>query len=297
MDDVDTVLGVSITRGAAGLVLLEGREPDGVTVNRDAVDLNGAHAAMTDVMAAVLGIQGSVSAKGHKLRAVGVTWSSGSESKARELVTTLTEFGLDNIAAVRPSEAKRTLTDSSQHAEVTLARGAALALARNETQDTSKDEKPRGKRFRLDPSSIAAATVLAGGTIGVLAALWIGVAPRHADSEVAPPAPQPRSAPPVLQVPPPASAAAAPAPASPQPAPTESSTVQARQVAPTMLQPRQHGPANGSAAGPGAVPADGQEPAADAPIPAPDQPPPPSPEPGIDVQNPPGGPLPGPPPQ
>ncbi len=94
----------------AGLVLLEGRIPDGVTVDRDAIDLSGSHASMTDVMAAVLGIQGSVSAKGHRLRAVGVTWSAGSEPKARELVTTLTEFGLTNIVTVRPSEATSTLT-------------------------------------------------------------------------------------------------------------------------------------------------------------------------------------------
>ena len=294
MDDVDTVLGVSITRGAAGLVLLEKCEPHAVTVNRDAVDLSGAHAAMTDVMAAVLGIQGSVSAKGNKLRAVGVTWSSGSETKARELVTTLTEFGLDNIAAVRPSEAKRTVADSAQEAEVTLARGAALALARPEDAETQEDKNFRRKRLRLDPTRTAVAAVLAGGTVAVLTAMWLGATPPHADSETTapPPVSQPRSAPPVLQVPPPVIAPAAPVVEPPQPAPAEATTVQARQVVPTIR--RHHGPVTDSPAGQGAVP-EGQEPAADAAIPAPDQLP--ATEPPIDVENPPAGPLPGPPPQ
>lgn len=229
---MDTVLGVSITRISAGLVLLEGRIPDGVTVDRDAIDLSGSHASMTDVMAAVLGIQGSVSAKGHRLRAVGVTWSAGSEPKARELVTTLTEFGLTNIVTVRPSEATRTLTRNSRgvdadtatpvvdiggddvaaaNSEVPLARGAALALARQETAETEHDENLSRERRRPDPSTIAAATILCGGTLAVLAAIWIGVAPRHADSDVGPPAPQQQSAPPPLQVPPPAPATASPA--------------------------------------------------------------------------------------
>jgi hypothetical protein len=221
--DVDTVLGVSITGVSAGLVLLEGRTPDGDTVDRDAIDLTGAHASLSDVMAAVLGIQGSVSANGHRLRAVGVTWSAGSESKARELVTNLTEFGLTNIVTVRPAEATNSLKHNSPggdddtgapavdtgeadvaaaNGDVPLARGAALALARHATAQSEHDESPRRGRRRSDPSSIAAATILCGGTLAVvLAAMWMGVGPRHADSDVAPPAPQPRSAPSQLQVP------------------------------------------------------------------------------------------------
>jgi hypothetical protein len=261
--DVDTVLGVSITPISAGLVLLEGRIPDGVTVDRDAIDLSGSHASMTDVMAAVLGIQGSVSAKGHRLRAVGVTWSAGSEPKARELVTTLTEFGLTNIVTVRPSEATSTLTGNSRgvdadtaapvvdiggddvaaaNSEVPLARGAALALARQETAETEHDENLPRERRRPDPTTIAAATILCGGTLAVLAAIWIGVAPRHADSDVGPPAPQQQSAPPPLQVPPPA------APVAPE-----------RPLTPAD-SPQGVAPVNPSAA---AAPPDGQEPAAD----------------------------------
>ena len=53
---MDTVLGVSITRISAGLVLLEGRIPDGVTVDRDAIDLSGSHASMRRNMARISGV-------------------------------------------------------------------------------------------------------------------------------------------------------------------------------------------------------------------------------------------------
>jgi hypothetical protein len=324
--DVDTVLGVSITRIAAGLVLLEGRIPDGVTVDRDAIDLTGAHASMTDVMAAVLGIQGSVSAQGHRLRAVGVTWSADSEPKARELVTTLTEFGLTNIVAVRPAEATSTLIHNSQGAdadgqahvvdtgavdaavadsEVPLARGAALALARNATTQTEHDENPRRKRRRPDPSSIAAATILGGATLGVLAAMWIGVAPRHADTDVGPPAPQQRSAPPQLQVPPPAGVTAPPvAPVRPQTltdasqgaAPVNTPTPPAPAVS-HQLVPVQHLPQADLPHRPANPPQGGQDPAADdtqgppqeppvadAPLPQGPAPGPPGPGPAPEVQ-------------
>lgn len=328
---MDTVLGVSITRISAGLVLLEGRIPDGVTVDRDAIDLSGSHASMTDVMAAVLGIQGSVSAKGHRLRAVGVTWSAGSEPKARELVTTLTEFGLTNIVTVRPSEATSTLTRNSwgvdadtaapivdiggddvaaANSEVPLARGAALALARQETAETGHDEDLPRERRRPDPSTIAAATILCGGTLAVLAAIWIGVAPRHADSDVGPPAPQQQSAPPPLQVPPPAAATASPVaperPLTPADSPQGAAPVNtptpagSRQPVPVGVQHLPHQPANPS---PATAPPDGQEPAADD-AQSPGQGPPaaaqpaapPSPEPALpgpppapDVQGPPPG--------
>ena len=328
---MDTVLGVSITRISAGLVLLEGRIPDGVTVDRDAIDLSGSHASMTDVMAAVLGIQGSVSAKGHRLRAVGVTWSAGSEPKARELVTTLTEFGLTNIVTVRPSEATSTLTRNSRgvdadtaapvvdiggddvaaaNSEVPLARGAALALARQENAETGHDENLPRERRRPDPSTIAAATILCGGTLAVLAAIWIGVAPRHADSDVGPPAPQQQSAPPPLQVPPPAAATASPVaperPLTPADSPQGAAPVNtptpagSRQPVPVGVQHLPHQPANPS---PATAPPDGQEPAADdaqspgqGPPVAAQPAPPPSPEPALpgpppapDVQGPPPG--------
>jgi hypothetical protein len=216
--DVDTVLGVSITRNAAGLFLLDLRAPDSITVDRSAIDLAGAHVALTDVMAAVLGAQGSISANGHRLRAIGVTSSAGSEARAGELVTMLTQFGLENIVAIRPAEAASTLTDTSQRAsaEALLARGAALAVAHHTSAEMEPEETPPSERRRLDPTGVSAATIITAGALAVLAAMWFGLAPRQAKTDVAPPTHQQRAAPLPLQVPTPAGATAPPATESPR---------------------------------------------------------------------------------
>jgi hypothetical protein len=238
--DVDTVLGVSITGNAAGLVLLEGRAPYGVTVDRDAIDLAGAHAALTDVMAAVLRAQGSISATGHRLRAIGVTSSAGSEAKAGELVTMLTQFGLENIVAIRRAEATSTLTRTSERAdadtaapavdasnasvaataeaEMLLARGAALAVAHHASAEVEPDQIPCRERRRLNPSSVTAATILSAGTLAVLAATWFGLAPRHADTPIEAPVHQQAADPPAPQAPPVGATALPGAPGPPVPA-------------------------------------------------------------------------------
>ena len=309
---MDTVLGVSITGASAGLVLLEGRTPDGLTVDRNAIDLAGTHASLNDVMAAVLGIQGSVSANGHRLRAVGVTWSAGSEPKARELVTNLTEFGLTNIVAVGPAEAKSSLTHNAPGGEVggtaadrevPLARGAALALAPIATVQSEHDESPRRDRRRPNPSSIVAATILCGATLGAVAVMWMGVGPRHADGDVAPPEPQQRSASPPLQVPSPPSPTVSATPERPL-ALTDSSqgatsvntptttAAASHQLVPAGAQHLPYQSADPSLATP---PLPGQDPAADdaqgppqEPPPGAEQPAPPGPE-----QGPPGAGSPG----
>jgi hypothetical protein len=238
--DVDTVLGVSITRNGAALVLLEGRAPYGVTVDRDAIDLAGAHAALTDVMAAALGMQGRVSATGHRLRAIGVTSGAGSEAKAGELVTMLTQFGLENIVAIRRAEATRTLTRTSESApadtaapavnasnasvaatakaEMLLARGAALAVAHHASPEVEPDQIPCRERRRMNPSSVTAATILSAGTITVLAATWFGLAPRHADTPIDAPVHQQATDPPAPQAPPVGATALPVAPGPPVPA-------------------------------------------------------------------------------
>jgi hypothetical protein len=235
---VDAVLGVSITRVAAELLLLDVGAPAGVTVDRDAIDLAGAHAALNDVMAAVLGAQGSISAKGHRLRGIGVTWSDGSEAKAGELVTMLTQFGLENIVAIRPAQATGILTRVSQgpHTdtavlsvdageailagaaddEMFLARGAALAVAHEASggharSDKEPDPAPRSAHRHLNPTGVSAVTILTGGALAILAAAWFGLAPRQENTDVTPPTHQERVAPPPLEVPTPAGATASPA--------------------------------------------------------------------------------------
>jgi hypothetical protein len=275
--DVDTVLGVSITRNAAGLLLLDLRAPDGVTVDRGAIDLAGAHAALTDVMAAVLGAQGSISANGHRLRAIGVTSSAGSEARAGELVTMLTQFGLENIVAIRPAEAASTLPDTSQRAdaEALLARGAALAVAHHTSAEMEPEETPPAERRRLDPTGVSAATILTAGALAVLAAMWFGLAPRQANTDVAPPAHQQRGAPLPLQVPTPADATAPPATESPRRT-TPSATVATSPR--TSLRPATTSPA--TPIGPEGIADDAPNAAQEPPVSEEPAPPAPEPEPG-----------------
>jgi hypothetical protein len=280
--EVDTVLGVSITRNAAGLVLLDGRAPYGVTVDRGAIDLAGAHAALADVMAAVLGTQGSVSATGHRLRAIGVTSSAGSEAKAGELVTMLTQFGLENIVAILPAEATSTLTRTSRSAdahtaapavdagnasvaatadtEMLLARGAALAAAHQASAEVQPNQNPWRERRRPDPSGVTAATILSAGTLAVLAATWFGLAPRHPDTHIDAPAHQQATAPPAPQAPPAGATASPvtvgqPAPAgesaqraTPANAPIPTDLPASRSAAPTGRENPSNRPANTSQA-------------------------------------------------
>jgi len=273
--DVDTVLGVSITRNAAGLLLLDLRAPDGVTVDRGAIDLAGAHAALTDVMAAVLGAQGSISANGHRLRAVGVTSSAGSEAKAGELVTMLSQFGLENIVAIRPAEAASTLTGTSQRAdaEALLARGAALAVAHHTSADMEPEQTPPSTRRRLDPTGVSAAIILTAGALAVLAAMWFGLAPRQAHSDVAPPTHVPGVAPLPLQVPTPAGATAPRATESPH---------RTTSAAPVATNPRtSRTPASTSSATPTASASDADDaPNAAQDPPVSEEPAPPTAEPG-----------------
>jgi hypothetical protein len=312
---MDNVLGISITRVAAGLVLLDTDTPDDVGAHRDSIDLTGAHAALIDVMAAVLGIQGSVSAKGHRLGAVGVTWSAGSEAKARELVTTLTEFGLANTVAISPGEARRALPYNSKgpdtitappivtgrdasiaaaEEEVRLAHRAALVLSRRAAAHLERTQSAGGERRRLNPSAVTSATILTGGILAIVST-WIGVAARDSDADVTPPVLQEQSVPPPLLIPSSRGATALPvtdsslgaaSPNTPMPlAPPVSQPLVP--IAPQRPQHRLAGQA------PATPPPEGQEPNPDgSPSPAQEPPvseqaPPVSPEPGPDTQGPP----------
>jgi hypothetical protein len=309
--DVDTVLGVSITRIAAELLVLDVGAPDGVTVDRDAIDLGGAHAALNDVMAAVLGAQGSISAKGHRLRGIGVTWSAGGEAKAGELVTMLTQFGLQNIVAIRPAEATSILTRVSQspHADTVapsvaageasvsaaadddmlLARGAALVVAHeagggHASGEMEQGPTPRSGHRHLNPTSVSAATILTGGALAVLAATWFWLAPPHANREVPPPAHQEGVAPPPpLEIPTPAGATASPAtpeisaPATPSPQRITQANAPVATVpraSRVLVPPGPQNPTHGPADPIGQAPTGDDTPSAAQDPPAADEPPP-----------------------
>ncbi|MGO8966954.1 DUF7159 family protein [Mycobacterium sp.] len=83
---MDTVLGVSMTPTAVRMVLVEGENADGVTVDEDAIDVNAADAATVSaadhVVSAILGTQEGAAESGYQLRSTGVTWTDPVEAAA-----------------------------------------------------------------------------------------------------------------------------------------------------------------------------------------------------------------------
>jgi uncharacterized membrane protein YgcG len=83
---VDTVLGVSMAPTAVRMVLVEGENADGVTVDEEGFDVNTADAptvsAADQVVSAILGTQEGAAESGYQLRSTGVTWTDPVEAAA-----------------------------------------------------------------------------------------------------------------------------------------------------------------------------------------------------------------------
>jgi hypothetical protein len=84
---VDTVLGVSMAPTAVRMVLVEGENADGVTVDEDGFDVNAAADAPTinaadQVVSAILGTQEGAVDSGYQVRSIGVTWTDPMEAAA-----------------------------------------------------------------------------------------------------------------------------------------------------------------------------------------------------------------------
>ena len=83
---VDTVLGVSMAPTAVRMVLVEGENADGVTVDEEGFAVNTADAptvsAADQVVSAILGTQEGASEGGYQLRSTGVTWTDPVEAAA-----------------------------------------------------------------------------------------------------------------------------------------------------------------------------------------------------------------------
>ena len=100
-NQVDLVLGLSMTSTDVRWVLVEGTTAEGATICRDTVDFD----TLDDVIAAV---------GENRLHAIGVTWAHEAESAASTLLDALAARGLDNV-----------ITVSEQEAADSLARGIA----------------------------------------------------------------------------------------------------------------------------------------------------------------------------
>jgi hypothetical protein len=111
---VDAVLGLSVTPSAVGLVLVEGQDADGATMDRDAfeVGFRGRSSAVQtseQAAAAVLRSEAIAATRGHRLHSIGVTWSDDAGAEASLLLKSLTDSGFDNVVPVRLPDATEAL--------------------------------------------------------------------------------------------------------------------------------------------------------------------------------------------
>jgi hypothetical protein len=111
---VDAVLGLSVTPSAVGLVLVEGQDADGATVDREAFEIPRRRRSTPlqtseQAAAAVLRTEAVAATRGHRLHSIGVTWSDDADTEASLLLRSLTESGFDNVVPVRLSEATEAL--------------------------------------------------------------------------------------------------------------------------------------------------------------------------------------------
>ncbi|HJT96055.1 MAG TPA: hypothetical protein VJ777_29600 [Mycobacterium sp.] len=111
---MDAVLGLSVTPSAVGLVLVEGQDADGATMDRDAFEVSSrrrptALQTCEQAAAAVLRTEATAVARGHRLHSIGVTWSDDADTEASLLLKSLTDSGFDNVVPVRLPEATEAL--------------------------------------------------------------------------------------------------------------------------------------------------------------------------------------------
>lgn len=111
---MDAVLGLSMTPTTVGLVLVEGQEADGATMDKDefAVHDRGLASAVNTsekAAAAVMRTEAIAAARGHRLHSIGVTWSEDADTEASLLLESLSESGFENVVAVRMPEATEAL--------------------------------------------------------------------------------------------------------------------------------------------------------------------------------------------
>ena len=110
---MDIVLGVSMTPTTVRMVLVEGKNADGVTVDNDTIDVASAQDsanAAPQVVSAVLGTRESAQAGGHRLKSIGVTWSDHAEASA--LRDALAVDGIDDIVLVSEGHAAASLAQA-----------------------------------------------------------------------------------------------------------------------------------------------------------------------------------------
>lgn len=105
---VDSVLGLSITSNAVGLVLVEGENADGEIVDRDAIEVPADGTATStraaDQIAAAVSRTKQIDGD-YRLHAIGLTWSDDAGTEASLLLEALAKNGFDSVVPVRLPQA------------------------------------------------------------------------------------------------------------------------------------------------------------------------------------------------
>ena len=100
---MDTVLGVSMAPDTVRMVLVEGENADGVTVDEDNFEVSDGQDPTTpsgpnQVVSAILGTQEGAAANGYQLLSTGVTWTDSTEVVA--LRDALAAHKMENVMLV-----------------------------------------------------------------------------------------------------------------------------------------------------------------------------------------------------
>jgi hypothetical protein len=99
-----------MTPTSVGLVLVEGQDADGATMERDTFELGrGDLQSSEQATAAVLRTEAMAATRGLRLHSIGVTWSEDADLQASMLMESLSESGFDNVVAIRMPEATEAL--------------------------------------------------------------------------------------------------------------------------------------------------------------------------------------------
>jgi hypothetical protein len=99
-----------MTPTSVGLVLVEGRDADGATMDGNAFDVrHGAVRTSEQAADAVRETEALAAARGLRLHSIGVTWSEDSDAEASLLMNSLSAAGYENVVAVRMPEATEAL--------------------------------------------------------------------------------------------------------------------------------------------------------------------------------------------
>jgi hypothetical protein len=107
--NVQTVLGLSMTSTSVGWVLLDGNDSHAAVLDHDAFDIvptaDSTIGETARHRAAVRGAQSIATASGHSISSVRVTWTEGIDADAKTFVQSLADLGFDNVLATPLSTA------------------------------------------------------------------------------------------------------------------------------------------------------------------------------------------------